>query len=156
MASSFRSTVTILLATAGLLSACSSPPQRTNAQRQTEVGARERAFAATMANRDLHAFSEFIADDAVFFSGAVNRACSPRGRVTSDCYRAVLMAAGYSRSARFGRPCANQRAGARSCGKNGCPLSLNLALRRGWKLAGCIRSRRRYLSVQQVVNTPAQ
>jgi ketosteroid isomerase-like protein len=46
-------------------------PTRANADTVTEqVWAAERAFARTMAERKLAAFAEFIADDAVFFSGA--------------------------------------------------------------------------------------
>jgi ketosteroid isomerase-like protein len=42
---------------------------KTTAELAREVDATERAFARTMANRDLTAFGAFIADDAVFFSG---------------------------------------------------------------------------------------
>src|SRR5690606_22565999 len=34
-----------------------------------EVEARERAFAKTMADRDLEAFRSFLSDDVIFFSG---------------------------------------------------------------------------------------
>lgn len=36
---------------------------------QQQVMERERAFAATMAQRDLAAFATFIAEDAIFFNG---------------------------------------------------------------------------------------
>ncbi len=38
---------------------------------QEQVFAAERAFAKSMADRDLQAFSGFVADDAIFFSGEV-------------------------------------------------------------------------------------
>ena len=37
---------------------------------QAEVRAAERAFAKTMADRDLDAFTSFLADEAIFFGGA--------------------------------------------------------------------------------------
>lgn len=43
----------------------------TNAELKKQVADTERAFAATMKARDLAAFSSFLADDAVFFSGPV-------------------------------------------------------------------------------------
>ena len=44
-------------------------PEPDLAQLEQEVSAVETAFAATMARRDLRAFEDFIAEDAVFFSG---------------------------------------------------------------------------------------
>ena len=65
-------TVVFLLGWVGFLCAWSAPlTLATDVQRQAEVEARERAFAATMAKRDLRAFGEFIAEDAVFFAGDV-------------------------------------------------------------------------------------
>ena len=46
-----------------------APPERDVAQLENEVADTEIAFAATMARRDLQAFEEFVAADAVFFSG---------------------------------------------------------------------------------------
>ena len=46
-----------------------TPPERDLAQLEKEVADTEIAFAATMARRDLRAFEEFVAADAVFFSG---------------------------------------------------------------------------------------
>jgi len=46
-----------------------APPERDVAQLEKEVADTETAFAATMARRDLRAFEEFVAADAVFFSG---------------------------------------------------------------------------------------
>ena len=65
----------ILLGAAMLLAAgCGTPPARSGpapdlAALRAEVVATERAFARTMADRDFAAFSAFIAEDAVFFSG---------------------------------------------------------------------------------------
>jgi len=53
-----------------VLAGCSSiPPQPTLADLQKQVINTETAFAKTMANRDLLAFSQFISEEAVFFSG---------------------------------------------------------------------------------------
>ena len=51
-----------------LLGCSSSPVQPGVAAARQEVFATERAFAKTMADRDLRAFGTFIADDAVFVS----------------------------------------------------------------------------------------
>jgi ketosteroid isomerase-like protein len=55
------------------LTACAThpalPPVSRDAAKQ-EVIATEKAFAKTMADRDLAAFAGFVADDTVFFSGA--------------------------------------------------------------------------------------
>jgi ketosteroid isomerase-like protein/N-acetylglutamate synthase-like GNAT family acetyltransferase len=45
--------------------ACASTPESAHAQ----VWAAERAFARTMADRDLDTFGQFVAEDAVFFAG---------------------------------------------------------------------------------------
>ncbi len=56
-----------------LLHACAAPPAATSAVDRDalarEVRATERAFAKTMADRDHTAFTSFLADDTVFFSG---------------------------------------------------------------------------------------
>lgn len=53
-----------------LLIGCAvSPAQLAANEARQQVFATERAFAKTMADRDLRAFSAFIADEAVFFSG---------------------------------------------------------------------------------------
>ncbi len=58
------------LALCGLLVGCAgAPSQLTHADARQQVLAAERAFARTMADRDLRAFASFIADEAVFFSG---------------------------------------------------------------------------------------
>jgi ketosteroid isomerase-like protein len=50
--------------------ACAAPVQRVPvAELQKQVAATERAFAKTMADRDHAAFTSFLADEAVFFSG---------------------------------------------------------------------------------------
>ena len=51
----------------GLLSAVSASAAPQSAREQ--VWAAEVAFARTMAERDIRAFGEFLADEAVFFSG---------------------------------------------------------------------------------------
>lgn len=53
-----------------LLTACSTPaPHADLTPLREQVAATERAFARTMASRDHAAFSTFISDEAVFFSG---------------------------------------------------------------------------------------
>jgi ketosteroid isomerase-like protein len=59
-----------------LLAACAVAPQAGNAKldrgdmAHDEVVATERAFAKTMADRNLNAFATYISGEAVFFSGA--------------------------------------------------------------------------------------
>ena len=52
-----------------LLASCTTVPPAETRTAAREVADTERAFAKTMADRDLAAFSNFIASDAVFFSG---------------------------------------------------------------------------------------
>ena len=66
----------LLLAAAAIAAACAtsndmtgSTPTSSNAQLQREVADTERAFARTMAERDHVAFTRFLSDEAVFFSG---------------------------------------------------------------------------------------
>lgn len=54
-----------LLGACGALSAHAAPPAAATLQEQ--VFATERAFAKSMADRDLKAFGSFLADEAVFF-----------------------------------------------------------------------------------------
>jgi ketosteroid isomerase-like protein len=55
---------------AALVAGCAATPAPVDiAAAREEVAAAERAFAATMARRDLASFSSFLAEDAVFFSG---------------------------------------------------------------------------------------
>ena len=50
-----------------LLAACASTPQGSDtAQQKARVMATERAFAKTMADRDLAAFARFVSEEAVF------------------------------------------------------------------------------------------
>lgn len=57
-------------ALATLLGACAATPSTPDpAAARAQVFAAERAFARTMADRDLAAFARFIAEDSVFFSG---------------------------------------------------------------------------------------
>ena len=65
---------TLVFLAALLLSACAAVPQSNSAldhgdKARSEVIATERAFAKTMADRDLNAFSRFLSKEAVFFSG---------------------------------------------------------------------------------------
>lgn len=60
----------LMFAGAMLASAAPAAAQQTA---QEQVFATERAFAATMAARDLQAFSTFIAEEAIFFSGDMLR-----------------------------------------------------------------------------------
>lgn len=58
------------LALCSLLVGCALAPSVSNiADARQQVVAAERAFAKTMADRDLDAFASFVAEDAVFFSG---------------------------------------------------------------------------------------
>jgi ketosteroid isomerase-like protein len=52
-----------------LLTSCTTVPRADTRTAAREVADTERAFAKTMSDRDLAAFSNFIAPDAVFFSG---------------------------------------------------------------------------------------
>lgn len=51
------------------LGACATPPRTNLDEARAQVFATERAFARTMADRDHAAFTSFLSDDAVFFSG---------------------------------------------------------------------------------------
>ncbi len=51
------------------LAACASPPVVDMNEVTTDVRAREIAFAATMADRDLDAFRTFLSPEAIFFNG---------------------------------------------------------------------------------------
>lgn len=57
-------------AAAALAAGCATtPPPATQAALTQQVTATERAFAQSMADRDVNAFASFIAPDAVFFTG---------------------------------------------------------------------------------------
>ena len=58
-----------VLSTALLLTACAAPAPSLEAAR-AEVFAAERAFARSMAERDLAAFAGHVAEDTVFFTGS--------------------------------------------------------------------------------------
>jgi ketosteroid isomerase-like protein len=65
-----RSNALTALALCSLFAGCAlSPAHPDIAEARKQVFATERAFAKTMADRDLRAFATFIADEAVFFSG---------------------------------------------------------------------------------------
>ena len=55
-----------------LLAGCAlAPTQSDPARLEREVDAVERAFAQTMADRDLQEFASFLSEEAVFFSGSI-------------------------------------------------------------------------------------
>ena len=60
-----------VLIAALLLAATSAAAQSQLEARRAEVFAAERAFARSMADRDFAAFSRYVADDCVFFSGTM-------------------------------------------------------------------------------------
>lgn len=64
----------VLLFCALALGGCSTSPQTSSAAvLKQQVMDTERAFARTMAERDHAAFTGFLADDTIFFSGGVLR-----------------------------------------------------------------------------------
>jgi ketosteroid isomerase-like protein len=65
-----RSPIFFALALLGLQTAFAAEPARPNLpELQREVEDTENAFAKTMADRDYTAFTSFLSDEAVFFSG---------------------------------------------------------------------------------------
>lgn len=57
-----------------VLAGCAAPPPAKPVDRaalERQVADTERAFAKTMADRDLAAFSKFLSDETVFFAGPV-------------------------------------------------------------------------------------
>ena len=66
-----RSEIMVAALCAAMLSGCASvTPRPTAADLQRQVADTERAFAKTMADRDHAAFSSFLSDETIFFSGA--------------------------------------------------------------------------------------
>jgi ketosteroid isomerase-like protein len=61
--------IALLCAGLVMLAAAAVMPRASNAELKQQVLDAERAFAATMQSRDHAAFTRFIADEAVFFSG---------------------------------------------------------------------------------------
>ena len=61
-------TAAALIAAAACVGACTAMPPSTETAR-AQVFAAERAFARSMAERDLLAFARHVADDTLFFSG---------------------------------------------------------------------------------------
>ncbi|HJV94943.1 MAG TPA: nuclear transport factor 2 family protein [Albitalea sp.] len=59
----------LLVFAAWLLAACSTAPPADSAALERQVADTERAFAKTMADRDLAAFTRFLSEETVFFSG---------------------------------------------------------------------------------------
>ncbi|MEZ5598620.1 MAG: nuclear transport factor 2 family protein [Pseudomonadales bacterium] len=67
----WRARIAAVTAIASLLSACAGTGGgEIGASPEQQVMAAERAFAATMAARDIDAFATYIDDEAVFFSGS--------------------------------------------------------------------------------------
>jgi ketosteroid isomerase-like protein len=58
-----------LMAALSLLGCAAPGPRVSRDEARQQVMATERAFAKTMADRDLRAFATFVSDDTVFFSG---------------------------------------------------------------------------------------
>jgi ketosteroid isomerase-like protein len=69
--SAFRSVATAVTAAllACALGCATAPAPPSNAELARQVAATERAFAKSMADRDVAAFASFVASDAVFFTG---------------------------------------------------------------------------------------
>ena len=61
-----------VLVAAALAGACAAVPPVSRAELEREVGETERGFAKTIADRDHARFTQFISDEAVFFSGATS------------------------------------------------------------------------------------
>ena len=69
-----RRTTGVLMFCTAVLCACTTlPPLTSVADLKQQVSDTERAFARTMAERDHAAFTIFLSDEAVFFSGRVLR-----------------------------------------------------------------------------------
>lgn len=64
----FKALVSLVTALS-LFGCAASMPRVAPEEARQQVMATERAFAKTMADRDLKAFASFISDDTVFFSG---------------------------------------------------------------------------------------
>jgi ketosteroid isomerase-like protein len=64
-----RATAAVAAVLCSLLVACASPVRVPADEARRQVMETERAFARTMAERDLGAFGTFVSEDAVFFSG---------------------------------------------------------------------------------------
>ena len=67
----WRTALTVLaLGGLAVLQGCAvTPPQASLSELQAQVAQTERAFAQTMADRDLAAFGRFLSEETVFFSG---------------------------------------------------------------------------------------
>ena len=64
-----RHIILIAAACLTLLGGCASSPSASAVDLKKQVADTERAFAKTMADRDLAAFTSFLSDETVFFSG---------------------------------------------------------------------------------------
>ena len=69
-----RCLIGLTIAVAALIASCANigtPPSKVErAELERQVAATERAFAKTMADRDLAAFASFVSEEAVFHDGA--------------------------------------------------------------------------------------
>jgi len=61
--------VTLLKFSFAMMVGCQAAAPETHSDLEKQVTATELAFAKTMADRDMTSFSEFVSDEAVFFSG---------------------------------------------------------------------------------------
>jgi len=88
---------TVMLA----LASCSVAPPQPVATLQRQVADTERAFAKTMATRDYAAFTTYISDEAIFFTGStpLRGKLGPRARShrQAHCNVHVDLAAGVAR-----------------------------------------------------------
>jgi len=66
-----RARAVLAAALCSLLAACAAPVRVPIDEARRQVMETERAFARTMADRNLAAFGTFVSEDAVFFSGPV-------------------------------------------------------------------------------------
>src|SRR5690349_5148964 len=62
-------TYSILLVVLSLLAACAKPPAASADALRQQVFDTERGFAQTMAKRDFQAFTSYLSEETVFFSG---------------------------------------------------------------------------------------
>ena len=76
-----RTALVVAILCLAALSGCTTvTPRASNADLQRQVADTERAFAKTMADRNLAAFASFLADDTVFFTST--RALRGKSQVT--------------------------------------------------------------------------
>ncbi len=121
------------LAASAMLCACAAvPPRPSPEQARQEVMAVERAFAKTMADRDLAAFSSFLSEETVFYSGPKPLRGKNEVVLLQRCQRAVFLGAGRRAGAGLGHPGPEHGAGAQCEGRVVGALQLDLAPRARW------------------------